>query len=171
MEDRCLSVYSGGKIFAATGVRSGWVIGSKELIRAVRSVHQYNVFCAYNITENTIAKSLNIISRPEDTYMKDYADRLTRNRNILLEELLASKFDFDMWIPKGGYFVMADISKAEIQEKYMKDEQGNPRTKDYAFCIQMAYEEGVVAIPCSPFYSKEDSYLGEKYVRFAFCKP
>ena len=29
MEDRCLSVYSGGKIFPATGVRSGWVIGHK----------------------------------------------------------------------------------------------------------------------------------------------
>ena len=64
MEDRSLSVYSGGKIFAATGVRSGWVIGSKSLIKSVRSVHQYNVFCAYNITENTIAKSLDVISRP-----------------------------------------------------------------------------------------------------------
>ena len=101
-----------------------------------------------------------MISRPEDTYMKEYADRLTQNRNILLDELLASKFDFNIWIPKGGYFVMADISKTEIKEKYMRDEEGNPRTKDYAFCIQLAYEEGVVAIPCSPFYSKEDSYLG-----------
>jgi len=27
MYDRTLSVYSAGKIFAATGVRSGWVIG------------------------------------------------------------------------------------------------------------------------------------------------
>lgn len=115
MEDRCLSVYSAGKIFAATGVRSGWVIGNKDLIRAVRSVHQYNVFCAYNVTENTIAKSLQVISRPEDTYMRDYAEKLTRNRNILMDELLASKFDFDLWIPKGGYFIMADISKTEIK--------------------------------------------------------
>lgn len=58
MENRTLSVYSAGKIFAATGVRSGWVIGHAELIRSVRSVHQYNVFCAYNIIEMTIAKSL-----------------------------------------------------------------------------------------------------------------
>lgn len=49
-QDRTLSVYSGGKIFAATGVRSGWVIGNAELIKSVRSVHQYNVFCAYNVT-------------------------------------------------------------------------------------------------------------------------
>lgn len=49
MEERVLSVYSAGKIFAATGVRSGWVIGNAELIKSVRSVHQYNVFCGYNI--------------------------------------------------------------------------------------------------------------------------
>lgn len=73
MYDRTLSVYSAGKIFAATGVRSGWVIGPAYLIRAVRSVHQYNVFCMYNPVENTVAKSLNHISRPEDDYMKSYA--------------------------------------------------------------------------------------------------
>lgn len=28
MQDRTLSIYSAGKIFAATGVRSGWVIGN-----------------------------------------------------------------------------------------------------------------------------------------------
>ena len=49
MADRTLSIYSAGKIFAATGVRSGWVIGPASLIRAVRSVHQYNVFCQYNV--------------------------------------------------------------------------------------------------------------------------
>lgn len=84
MYERTLSVYSAGKIFAATGVRSGWVIGPEDLIKSVRSVHQYNVFCMYNVVENTIAKSLNQISKPEDTYMKDYASKLQKNRDILL---------------------------------------------------------------------------------------
>ena len=170
MYDRTLSVYSAGKIFAATGVRSGWVIGPAELIKSVRSVHQYNVFCAYNVIENTIAKSLNHISRPEDTYIRDYAARLQKNRDLLLDELMGSKFDFDIWIPKGGYFVLADISRIKIDEKYMVDENGNKRTRDYAFCYQLAHEEGVVGIPCTPFYSQEDANLGEQYIRFAFCK-
>ena len=72
-QDRTLSIYSGGKIFAATGVRSGWVIGHADLIKSVRSVHQYNVFCAYNVTENTVTKSLMEISKPDNTYMKQYA--------------------------------------------------------------------------------------------------
>lgn len=58
MADRSLSIYSAGKIFAATGVRSGWVIGPAYLIKSVRSVHQYNVFCSYNVIENTLANSL-----------------------------------------------------------------------------------------------------------------
>ena len=43
--------------------------------------------------------------------MKEYAEKLQHNRNILIEQLLKCKYDFDLWIPKGGYFVMADISK------------------------------------------------------------
>lgn len=62
MYDRTLSIYSAGKIFAATGVRCGWVIGPEKLVKCVRSVHQYNIFCAYNVTEMTVAKSLRKIS-------------------------------------------------------------------------------------------------------------
>lgn len=49
MYNRTVSVYSAGKIFAATGVRSGWAIGSTKIIQSIRSVHTYNVFCYYNI--------------------------------------------------------------------------------------------------------------------------
>lgn len=75
-----------------------------------------------------------------------------------------------MWIPKGGYFILCDISKVDVMEKYLIDEQGNRRTKDYAFAYQLAYEHKVVCIPCSPFYDKINEDLGSKYVRFAFCK-
>lgn len=100
----------------------GWVIGNSELIRSVRIVHHCIVFCTYNVVENTIAKSLQWISRPEDTYIKDSAEKLTKNRNLLLDQLIASKFDFDLWVPKGGYFILADISKVKVQEKYFIDE-------------------------------------------------
>jgi hypothetical protein len=71
--------------------------------------------------------------------MKDYAEKLSKLRDVLLEELINCKYDFDLWIPKGGNFVLADISRIEVMEKYKKDENGNVRTKDYAFCTQLAY--------------------------------
>lgn len=168
--DRTLSVYSGGKIFAATGSRLGWVIGAAHLIKCVRSVHQYNVFCGYSVVENAAGKSLEMIADPSSTYMRDYAEKLSKNRDLLLEQLIGSKFDFDLWVPKGGYFVIADISRVQVAEKYFTNESGKKVTKDFAFCFQLAHEEGVVAIPCSPFYAEKDAHLGEKYVRFAFCK-
>lgn len=53
--------------------------------------------------------------------MKDYAQKLTNNRNLLLDELINCKYDFDLWIPKGGYFVVADISRIQVMDKYKKD--------------------------------------------------
>ena len=50
------------------------------------------------------------------------------------------------------------------------DSDGNKRTKDYAFAYQLAHENGVICIPCSPFYDKRNLADGERYVRFAFCK-
>jgi len=76
-----------------------------------------------------------------------------------------------MWIPKGGYFIMADISAVQVKEQYLVDENTQERrTRDMAFCVQTARELGVVAIPCSSFYDPEDAKLGENMVRFAFCK-
>ncbi len=84
MYERTVSVYSAGKIFAATGVRSGWAIGAKKIIQAVRSVHTYNVFCFYSVIEAAIGKSLQKISDSSDTYMTDYPKKLEKLRNILV---------------------------------------------------------------------------------------
>jgi len=59
-----------------------------------------------------------------------------------------------LWIPKGGYFVLADISGVKVMEKYLFDEKGQRRTKDYAFAYQLANENRVVCIPMSPFYGE-----------------
>ncbi len=114
MRDRTLSVYSAGKIFAATGVRSGWIVGPAELVKAARTIHQYNAFCSYNVIENAIAQSLEEIIQPGNTYLNDAANNMVRHRDVLVKELLSSSLDIDIWIPKGGYFVLADISRVEI---------------------------------------------------------
>lgn len=47
MYDRVITIYSGGKIFQATGARSGWVIGPEKYIRYVKAVYQNTCFCQY----------------------------------------------------------------------------------------------------------------------------
>jgi len=68
MYDRTLTVYSGGKIFACTGSRVGWVVGPTHLIKPLMSVHQYNIFCIYDPIQATMAESLDIIGT--NSYMK-----------------------------------------------------------------------------------------------------
>ena len=65
---------------------------------------------------------------------------------------------------------MADISRIQVKDQYYKDENGNKLTKDYAFANQLVNENKVVCIPMSSFYDAGDSHLGERFVRFAFCK-
>lgn len=134
-----MSIYSGGKIFAATGVRCGWVIGPENLIRSARSVHQYSVFCQYNPIESGLSKSLDYIADNGRTYLTDFAKDMIAKRNLLVKQLLASSFDFDVWVPKGSHFVLADISRIQVKEKYTVDSDGNKRTKDYAFAYQLAH--------------------------------
>lgn len=85
MKDRTISIYSAGKILSATGMRMGWMIGAPHLIKAARSVHQYNVFCFYNPVENAVAKSMEELTKPENTYLRDTTTKLTKGRNLLVK--------------------------------------------------------------------------------------
>ena len=49
MRDRCISVYSASKMFSVAGMKSGWIIGPSYLIQAARAVHQFNIYCFYNV--------------------------------------------------------------------------------------------------------------------------
>lgn len=75
-----------------------------------------------------------------------------------------------MWVPEGGFFVIADISKVEVDPKYLVDSTGAKVSRDMGFCQWLCREKGVTAIPCSVFYPPEFAHLGENLVRFAFCK-
>ena len=39
---------------------------------------------------------------------------MTQHRNLLIKELLNSPYDINLWIPKGGYFVLVDISRVQV---------------------------------------------------------
>ena len=89
-------------------------------------------------------------------------------RNKLLDILLESNLDLDIWIPQAGYFFTTDASRLEILEKYRKSPEGELMARDYSLGHQIAYEKGVITIPCSDFYDQETKI--DNYVRFAYCK-
>jgi aspartate/methionine/tyrosine aminotransferase len=75
-----------------------------------------------------------------------------------------------MWVPSAGYFVLADIETVDLEEHHYYHEGFAGRLpKDYAFCLKLCKEDGVIAIPCSSFFGKHKKNK-DNLVRFAFCK-
>lgn len=73
---------------------------------------------------------------------------------------------------EGGFFLMADTSAIEVPQRFLQHTTPAAplMTRDWALCRMLALEAGVIAIPCSPFYSAANKKRGEHLVRFAFCK-
>ncbi|EGR27896.1 kynurenine-oxoglutarate transaminase, putative [Ichthyophthirius multifiliis] len=168
--NRTISVYSAGKLFSATGIRVGWAIGPQNLIKYVQSFHQYSVFCQHGPMQDAVSEALDT-SISKGNYFNDTQQLLIKQRDLLIDQLTKSKIPLNIWVPQGGYFVIADISNVQVNKKYFQDEKnGQEYSKDYAFSLWLCKEKGVTSIPCSSFYPSESKKDGENLVRFAFCK-
>ena len=99
MKDRCITVFSASKLLAVPGARIGWAIACPFFINKLRTVHQYSMFCLYEPVQHAVAVSLQTISQPNNLYVEEYAKKLEKSRNLLLDGLIKSKFDIDLWIP------------------------------------------------------------------------
>ncbi|KAL4510636.1 hypothetical protein ABPG72_004790 [Tetrahymena utriculariae] len=169
MWERTISVSSAGKLFSATGVRIGWAIGPEHLIKCTAAFHQYNGFCIYVPLQEAIADTLEQSLKGD--YFQEFNKKLKEGRTRLVKELISSPINFNIYIPEGGCSVLADISNIEVPQAYYTNPESNrPYTKDWAFCLWLCKEKGVVALPCSAFYSKQYAHIGQNLVRIAFCK-
>ena len=68
---------------------------------------------------------------------------------------ILEKVGFKCFVPKGAYYIMADISNFDFAD-------------DTDFCMHMINEIGVGAVPGSSFFS--DAADGAHLVRFCFAK-
>lgn len=56
--NRTITVYSGGKLFNATGWKVGWAVGPEALVRPMAVITNAVVYCANTPIQVSIAKSL-----------------------------------------------------------------------------------------------------------------
>eukprot|EP00755_Sulcionema_specki_P033999 Sspe_Gene.102022::Locus_76714_Transcript_1_1_Confidence_1.000_Length_1552::g.102022::m.102022/K00816/CCBL; kynurenine---oxoglutarate transaminase / cysteine-S-conjugate beta-lyase / glutamine---phenylpyruvate transaminase len=170
MFDRCLSVYSAGKTFSATGWRVGYVFGPAPLIMPMVRVHQASNFCTPTVLQVATARAF---TRAVET---DYFTKLSkameekRDRLAALLRLAA----LEPIIPEGGYFMLCDTTKVALQHphplwKAPKDLPLSER-RDFAVCRLLTERAGVTAIPASAFFSPEHRHITDSLARFCFCK-
>jgi N-succinyldiaminopimelate aminotransferase len=149
MRERTVTIGSAGKTFSFTGWKVGWVIAPAPLVTAVRAAKQFLTYVASGPFQYAAAVGLGL----PDTYFDEVRAELQRKRDHLVDGL--ASVGFDVFRPKGTYFVTTDI-------RPLGDDDG------MAFCRALPTRCGVVAIPNVVFYDDVDA--GRPLVRFAFCK-
>lgn len=161
-----LTVGSGGKSFAATGWRIGWIIGHPELLKYASLAHTRICFSTPAPLQEATATALN------ESLENGYFEK-TRQDYIKKYEIFTKVWDelgLPYTIAEGAYYLLVDFSKVKIPEDYKYPEDLNGRAKDFKTSYWLIQELGVVAIPPTEFYIKEHEHVAENLLRFAICK-
>ena len=149
MRERTIAISSGGKTFAFTGWKIGWVCSSPELTSAVRIAKQFLTYVSGGPFQYAIAVGLAL----GDDYYKNLLSDMKEKRDFLSAGLRSA--GFEIFESQGTYFVTADA-----------------RSVGYAdgleLCWQLPEKVGVVAVPNVVFYDNQEE--GQHLIRFTFCK-
>ncbi|MBS1548144.1 MAG: aminotransferase class I/II-fold pyridoxal phosphate-dependent enzyme [Bacteroidetes bacterium] len=148
LRERAFVVFSFGKVFHATGWKTGYVLAPRELMAEFRKAHQFNVFSVNTPAQHALAKYLADAANYEGVpaFFQAKRDRFAAG-------LRGSRFKL---LPcEGSYFQVVDY--AAISEE-----------GDLAFAQRLAREHGVAAIPLSPFYEETPEH--QRLLRFCFAK-
>ncbi|MGH2683123.1 MAG: pyridoxal phosphate-dependent aminotransferase [Actinomycetota bacterium] len=149
MEDRTVTISALSKTYAVTGWRVGWTVAAPDLIKGIRTVHDFLTVGAPTPLQHAGAVALGF---PDEYYVR-LAEEYAERRAVLLEIL--GETGFKAQPPAGAYYVMADVTHLGIES-------------DVQAAARMVREARVAVVPGSSFFSRPE--LGRHVVRFSFCK-
>eukprot|EP01126_Amoeba_proteus_P062237 TRINITY_DN8431_c0_g1_i2.p1 TRINITY_DN8431_c0_g1~~TRINITY_DN8431_c0_g1_i2.p1 ORF type:complete len:204 (+),score=36.63 TRINITY_DN8431_c0_g1_i2:759-1370(+) len=170
MWERTINISSAAKTFSVTGWKVGWVYGPENIISSIGRCHQFAVFSIATPLQEALGGALELSSI--STYFSEICTEYTKKRDFLLDALVDA--GFKPLIPQGSYFILVDISHLDMGDDWgCSPEKSLTKLylnrKDWNFCRWLATEHGIVAIPCSAFYS-DGNNVPTNMIRFAFCK-
>lgn len=149
LRERTVTISGLSKVFSITGWRLGYAIAPSELIKTASHFNDLVYVCAPTPLQMGAARGL--MELGQDYYEGIAAEHLEK-RNMFCAALV--KAGLSPHVPKGAYYVLADISKL-------------PGHNEKAKVMYILEKCGVAAVPGSAFY-KEDS--GRMLARFCFAK-
>lgn len=147
MAERTIICSSLSKTYSITGWRLGYVIASPEIIDRVKKVHDFLTVGAAAPLMEAATVGLEF----GDEYYVNLQNHYTHMKNLFTNGLRDVGLTFTE--PQGAYYVMVDISEFGY-------------TDDEKFCIDLAKEVGVGAVPGSSFFKEPIN----NYIRFHFAK-
>lgn len=147
MAERTLVCSSLSKTYSITGWRLGYVHAPPRWTDAVRRVHDFLTVGAAHPLQVAAETALALPRSYYDGLRQEYLER----RDILVTALEEAGFRPPR--PEGAYFVLCDVSHLGVRD-------------DRDFCLWMARELGVAAVPGSSFFREERRPM----VRFHFSR-
>lgn len=154
MQERTLTISSGGKTFSFTGWKVGWASGPEPLVRSLLGAKQFLTFTSGAPLQPAIAAAL----RLDDAYFTAFTTGMRERRDQLCAGL--ADVGFDVVVPDGTYFATTDIRPLGFED-------------GLEFCLALPERAGVVAVPHQVFHDPDtplEDNPGRPLVRWAFCK-
>jgi len=146
LRERSIVVSSFGKTFHITGWKIGYLIAPEFLMREIKKVHQFLVFCVNSVSQSVLAAYLPIVKT------ENLGGFYQEKRDFFRSQL--SNSSFQLLDCEGTYFQVA--SYASISQE-----------SDIDFTKRLVSEFGVATIPLSVFNADNSD---RKLIRFCFAK-
>jgi len=153
MKERTITINSISKTYAVTGWRVGWAIASKPITQRIRKVHDFLTVGAPTPFQHAAVTALNF----DCEYYQKLQYRYQYSRDLLFNIL--KKAGFNPYLPKGAYYIMADVGELMGKLGILNDAD---------FSRRLIELTGVATVPGSSFFSQPEK--GNTLVRFCFCK-
>ncbi len=145
---RTVTLSGFSKTFAITGWRLGYLTAPAEAARRITVTHDLLYVCAPTPLQHAMVAGLTM---PESYYAEMTAS-YAKKRDILCDAL--SRAGLEPFVPRGAYYVLADIQKL-----------GEATSK--AACTKLLELTKIASIPGTSFYADP---VGETLARFCFAK-
>jgi methionine transaminase len=149
LAERAFVISSFGKTYHVTGWKIAYCLAPRMLMQEFRKAHQFVVFTVHTPSQHALARYMPL--RTHETLASFYQSK----RDHFAAAVKPSRFTWSQ--ARATYFVLAQY----------RDIPEYAHLPDGEFCMRLAREHKVVAIPLSAFYP---SGVDNQVVRFCFAK-
>jgi len=145
MLEHTISVFSFSKTYAMTGMRIGYAVSGKELIRQMTKMQEHYVACVNTVAQKAAVAALRGPQTCVEAMLKEY----TRRRDAVIEGLSKIKM-MTCRKPAGAFYAFPNISKSGQDSK--------------TFGTSLLEEAKVATVPGAAFGRR-----GEGHIRLSFA--
>ena len=144
LKDNLILLNGFSKGWAMTGFRLGFACGPASLIGTMMKIHQYGIMSAPTLSQAAGVEAMD----NGDVDVARMRAEYKRRRDFLVSAL--NKIGLKTILPKGAFYVFADISKTGLE--------------DEEFCLRLLNEHDVACVPGSAFGA-----CGKGFVRMSYA--